>query len=170
FLLPFAELVTAALLLFRSTAVLGAILAAVLLALFIVAISVSLARGRRPDCHCFGQVHSEPVGPATIVRNVVLVGVAAVIIADGTGGTNFWDWFADLNAAGWVAVAAGVAVAAALAVLGWLVVNLIAQQGRLLNRIDALETALGIEPEAANVPQGGLPVGTEAPAFELEST
>src|SRR5581483_9286861 len=108
FLLPFAAPVTAALLLFRSTAVLGAILAAVLLALFIVAISVSLARGRRPDCHCFGQVHSEPVGPATIVRNVVLVGVAAVIIADGTGGTNFWDWFADLNAAGWVAVAAGV--------------------------------------------------------------
>jgi peroxiredoxin len=115
-------------------------------------------------------VHSEPVGPATLVRNAVLVGLAVLIVADGTGGTNFWDWFADLNAAGWIAVAAAVVVAIAVGVLAWLVVNLIAQQGRLLNRIDTLETALGIEPEDAAVPQGGLAVGTDAPAFELEST
>jgi peroxiredoxin len=170
FLLPLGELVVAALLLFSGTAVIGAIGAAVLLGLFIVAIAASLARGKRPDCHCFGQVHSEPVGPATLVRNTVLIAVAALIIADGTGGTNFWDWFADLTVGGWIAVAAAVVVAVALGVLGWLVVNLIAQQGRLLNRIDTLEQAVGIEPEAAAVPQGGLPVGTEAPAFDLEST
>src|SRR5438045_1017440 len=120
FLLPLAELVVAALLLFSGTAVIGAIGAAVLLALFIVAIGVSLARGKRPDCHCFGQVHSEPVGPATLVRNAVLVGLAALIIADGTGGTNFWDWFADLTAAGWIAVAGAVAAAIAIGVLAWL--------------------------------------------------
>ena len=170
FLLPLAELTVAGLLLFSGSAVLGAIGAAVLLGLFIVAIGVSLARGRRPDCHCFGQVHSEPVGPATLVRNAVLVGLAAFVIADGRGGTNVWDWFADLTATGWVAVAAAVAVAVAVGVLAWLVVNLIAQQGRLLNRIDALETALGIEPEAGGVPAGGLPVGEDAPPFELEST
>jgi peroxiredoxin len=170
FLLPLAELIVAALLLFSGTAVIGAIGAAVLLGLFIVAIAVSLARGRRPDCHCFGQVHSEPVGPATLARNAVLIGVAVVIIADGTGGTNFWDWFADLNTAGWIAVVAAVVGAVALGVLAWLVVNLIAQQGRLLNRIDTLEAALGIEPELAGAPQGGLPVGTVAPEFDLEST
>jgi peroxiredoxin len=170
FLLPLAELIVAALLLFSGTAVIGAIGAAALLGLFIVAIGVSLARGRRPDCHCFGQVHSEPVGPATLVRNAVLIGVAAVIIADGTGGTNFWDWFADLTTTGWIAVAAAVIGAVALGVLAWLVVNLIAQQGRLLNRIDTLEAALGIEPELAAAPQGGLPVGTVAPDFDLEST
>jgi peroxiredoxin len=168
--LPLAELTVAGLLLFSGSAVIGAIGAAVLLGLFIVAIGVSLARGRRPDCHCFGQVHSEPVGPKTLVRNVVLVGVASLVIADGRGGTNFWDWFRDLTAAGWVAVAAGIAVAAALGVLAWLVVNLIAQQGRLLSRIDALESAVGIEPEQAGAPVAGLPVGADAPAFELEST
>jgi peroxiredoxin len=66
-------------------------------------------------------------------------------------------------------VAVGIAVAAALGVLAWLVVNLIAQQGRLLSRIDTLETALGIESEPA-APEMGLPVGTAAPAFELTST
>src|SRR5438105_2962445 len=162
FLLPLAELTVAGLLLFSGSAVLGAIGAAALLGLFIVAIAVSLARGRRPDCHCFGQVHSEPVGPATLVRNAVLVGLAAFVIADGRGGTNVWDWFADLTATGWLAVAAAVVVAIALGVLAWLVVNLIAQQGRLLNRIDTLETALGIEPEAGGVPAAGLPVGADA--------
>jgi hypothetical protein len=33
-----------------------------LLVLFIVAIAVTLARGRKPDCHCFGQLHSKPIG------------------------------------------------------------------------------------------------------------
>src|SRR3954453_4168101 len=71
--LPFAELVVAALLLFSGSAAWGAVGAAVLLGLFVVAISVSLARGRHPDCNCFGQVHSEPVGTKTLVRNIVLV-------------------------------------------------------------------------------------------------
>src|SRR5204863_10024828 len=134
FLLPLAELVVAALLLFSGTAVIGAIGAAALLGLFIVAIAASLARGKRPDCHCFGQVHSEPVGPATLVRNAVLVGLAVLIIADGRGGTNVWDWFADLTATGWLPVAAAVVVAITLGVPAWLAVKLIAQQGRPLNR------------------------------------
>jgi peroxiredoxin len=169
FLLPLAELVAAGLLLFSGSAVLGAVGAAVLLGLFIVAIAVSLARGRRPDCHCFGQVHSEPVGAKTLVRNVVLVGVAVFVAAEGHG-TNAWNFFDNLTAAAWVGLAAGVVVAAALGILAWLVVNLIAQQGRLLNRIDTLETALGIESQPDAAPAMGLPVGSDAPAFELEST
>jgi peroxiredoxin len=166
--LPFAELVVAGLLLFSGSAVWGAVGAAVLLGLFIVAISVSLARGKRPDCHCFGQVHSEPVGAKTLVRNVVLIGLAVFVIAEGRG-TNAWNFFDGLTAAAWVGLAAGLVIAAALGVLAWLVVNLIAQQGRLLNRIDTLEAALGIENESAT-PEMGLPVGSPAPAFELEST
>jgi len=167
-LLPLAELVVAGLLLFSGSAVPGAVGAVVLLGLFIVGIGVSLARGRRPDCHCFGQVHSEPVGPKTLVRNVVLVGVGLLIVTGGHG-TNFWDWFNGLTAAEWVGVVTGVGVAVALGVLGWLVVNLIAQQGRLLGRIDTLESALGIEADQAG-PPAGLPVGSDAPAFELTST
>jgi uncharacterized membrane protein YphA (DoxX/SURF4 family) len=81
FLLPVAELTVAVLLLFEDTAAIGAVGAIVLLALFIVAITVSLARGRRPDCHCFGQVRSEPVGAATLVRNWVLIALAIFVAA-----------------------------------------------------------------------------------------
>src|SRR4051812_5635298 len=82
-LLPFAELFVAGLLLFSSTARAGAIGALVLLALFVVAISVSMARGQRPDCHCFGQLRSEPAGAKTLARNVVLAAVAGFVAFAG---------------------------------------------------------------------------------------
>jgi len=80
--LPLAELTVAGLLLFADSAVWGAVGAAVLLTLFVTGMVVSLARGRRPDCHCFGQVRSAPVGAGTLVRNAVLIGVAAFVIAE----------------------------------------------------------------------------------------
>src|SRR3712207_7952948 len=57
-LLPLAELAVAAALIPASTAWWGALGAVALLLLFIVGISINLARGRKPDCHCFGQLHS----------------------------------------------------------------------------------------------------------------
>src|SRR5438093_6407544 len=64
-LLPAAELTVAVTLLLTPTARGGAVAALALLALFIAAIGANLARGRKPDCHCFGQLHSAPAGPAT---------------------------------------------------------------------------------------------------------
>ena len=81
FLLPVAELTVAFLLVFGSTATAGAAGAVILLAVFIVAIAVSLARGERPDCHCFGQARAEPVGGMTLVRNCVLVALAIFVLA-----------------------------------------------------------------------------------------
>ncbi|MGH2785663.1 MAG: MauE/DoxX family redox-associated membrane protein, partial [Actinomycetota bacterium] len=60
--LPVAEIATAVLLVFATTARVGAVVALALLAAFIVGIAVNIAQGRRPDCHCFGQLHSAPVG------------------------------------------------------------------------------------------------------------
>src|SRR4051812_9147270 len=60
--LPVAELATAALLLPAATAWWGALTALGLLLAFMVAIAGNLARGRRPDCHCFGKLRSEPIG------------------------------------------------------------------------------------------------------------
>src|SRR4051812_5130951 len=157
FFLPLAELVVAVLLVFSATAVVGAIGAAVLLCLFIAAISLSLARGRQPDCHCFGQVHSEPVGPATLVRNGVLLAVAVVVIADGTGGPSLGGW--------WIAVVVGVVIGAALGRL----LGKLARRGPVRRRIHRVKAALGANPKAT-VLRGGLPVGVEAPAFDLEST
>src|SRR5215208_582186 len=75
-LLPLGELTVAATLLPAPTAWWGALGALALLLVFVVGISVNLARGRKPDCHCFGQLHSAPAGWKTLARNGVLAAVA----------------------------------------------------------------------------------------------
>src|SRR5688572_29551452 len=69
-LLPIAELSIAVGLLFNLSASISALGSLLLLGLFVVAISVNLAQGRTHDCHCFGQIHSRPLGWPTLVRNV----------------------------------------------------------------------------------------------------
>jgi len=76
-LLPLAELATAALLVAGLRV--GSLAALGLLALFCVAIGVSVARGRAPDCHCFGQLHSAPASTRTLLRNGVLLTLAALV-------------------------------------------------------------------------------------------
>src|SRR4051794_17575209 len=74
--LPLAELVVAGLLLAPATASTGAVGAIVLLTVFAIAIALNLARGRTPDCHCFGQLHSSPAGWRTLARNAALAALA----------------------------------------------------------------------------------------------
>jgi methylamine utilization protein MauE len=78
--LPLAELYIAGLLLVPPLAVWGAAGAAVLLMLFTIGVAVALARGTRPDCHCFGQLRVAPVNGATVAHNVVLLALAALVI------------------------------------------------------------------------------------------
>lgn len=79
--LPLAELATAAALVPNRTAAAGAAAALFLLAAFVAVITANLARGRRPDCNCFGRLHSAPVGWGMIARNVGLAAVAALVLA-----------------------------------------------------------------------------------------
>jgi peroxiredoxin len=103
-LLPLAELGTAALLvagaaaggaapgiLLRS----GALAALLLLALFCAGIAVNLLRGRAPDCHCFGQLHSAPASGRTLARNGVLLILAAFV---ASGGDSTWTTAAGATA------------------------------------------------------------------------
>ena len=82
-LLPLGEVAVAVALLPVGTAWYGALGALTLLATFLAAIGYNLARGRAPDCHCFGQLHSEPAGWSTLARNGVLAVIAAVIVVQG---------------------------------------------------------------------------------------
>src|ERR671939_1059905 len=82
-LLPLAELAVAVALLPAAWAWWGALGALALLLLFVAGISFNLARGRTPDCHCFGQLHSEPVGWPTLARNGILAAVAAFVVVQG---------------------------------------------------------------------------------------
>ena len=79
-LLPIAELIFAAALFPVATAVWGAAGMLAMLVAFCVAISVNLALGRRPDCRCFGQVHSTPIGWTTLARNALLSAIAVFVI------------------------------------------------------------------------------------------
>lgn len=82
-LIPFAELVFAVCLLFTSLAWLGAIGVFGFLVIFIGGMISQLAQGNAPDCHCFGAIHSEPVSPKSLIRNVIFALLALVLIAQG---------------------------------------------------------------------------------------
>jgi uncharacterized membrane protein YphA (DoxX/SURF4 family) len=79
--LPWAEIVTAILLLIPRTARLGAALAALLFATFIAAIAWALSQGLIVDCGCFGE--SEPSLEkmiTTLLRDVVLLLIALALV------------------------------------------------------------------------------------------
>jgi uncharacterized membrane protein YphA (DoxX/SURF4 family) len=159
--LPVVELTIAVLLLPTLTARWGALAAAATLVVFSAAIARSLARGEQPDCSCFGQLHSAPVGPAALFRNLALAGVAVAVAAAGPG-RSLSIALAGVDGLAAVAVAALVAI---LAVQSWFGYHLFRQNGRLLERIRALEKRRGEPQHGREHP--GLPESTQAPEFEL---
>jgi hypothetical protein len=42
-----------------------------------------MARGEAPDCHCFGQLHSESAGWRTLARNGLLAAIAGFVVLAG---------------------------------------------------------------------------------------
>src|SRR5690242_14232718 len=83
-LLTAAEMLAALLLLPAASAWWGAALSLALLVAFVTGIAGNMARGRRPDCRCFGQLHSKPVGWPTLARNAALAALAALVVARGS--------------------------------------------------------------------------------------
>jgi peroxiredoxin len=98
-LLPLLELAVAALLIPAVLAWYGACGALALLVLFVLAIGYAMARGRKPDCRCFGRVHSAPVGWQTLARDGVLAVCAGWLVWRGPSrsGPELWTWLATLN-------------------------------------------------------------------------
>jgi len=98
-LLPALELAVAVALIPTSLAWYGAWGALVLLTIFLLAVGVAMARGRKPDCHCFGQLHSAPVGWATLARNAVLWACAGALVLGYRQhpGPDLWAWIASLE-------------------------------------------------------------------------
>ena len=157
-------------------------LALVLLAVFIAGISFNLSRGRKFDCHCFGQLTTSEIGPSTLIRNVVLAVLAAFITVSGftsnTVGPAVNIWLQGLGTFEWVMLGLGLVILAALAVVSWLLVHLLGQNGRLLVRLDRIESALEDADIALDTDddddedeelaeEEGLPFGAPAPAFSL---
>jgi thiol-disulfide isomerase/thioredoxin len=150
-----------------------------LLFLFTAAVVGTIARGRRPECHCFGTLSSRPVSWRTVVRNLALSALAAVVVAAGPGGVgpSGVAWVTSLTLADGIALAVGVLILVIVTIETWILVHVLRQNGRLMIRLDAIEadrthgkpssSAPGLA--AGPRPPAGLATGSPAPAFRLEA-
>jgi len=154
FVLPAAELAVATALLFPTTARWGAVGGLVLLALFVVGLTRVLRRGETPDCHCFGQLHSEPASWTTVARNVVLAIPAAYVALTGPG-PSLASWVDSTNATDlWlIAIGALAILATAMSVLLW-------RENRRLRATGGRATAAAPRQIGALAPQFALPSAT----------
>ena len=181
--LPATELVVGAALIPSISARFGALGALLLLAVFASAIAVALRRGTEADCHCFGQLHSAPVGWRTLARNGVLAAVAAFAVIAGWRhpGVSATGWVVRLNGGWAAALVLGVVLGLVVGFLAWFALQLLSQNGRIFARLEAIEAAIGGTGEAplagdrlaamgSGLDAGGLPVGAPAPRFALFST
>jgi hypothetical protein len=158
--LPLTEAIIALVLLGNRTAPWGAAAAQALLTIFLFGIGWNLLRGRRPQCHCFGRLHSEPIGTAVVIRNVLLVAAAGFIA--------------------WSSAGAQSAVRALVLSLVFLLAagTLLAVVGSwYLARRQQQAVPVATHPDAGTLLRGqiremprGLPVGSQAPEFVLQST
>lgn len=166
--LPIGEVLTATALLFAASAWWGAAGALLLLLLFSGAIGWNLLQGKRPDCHCFGQLHSAPIGWPVLARNGVFAAAALFLLLQGQARLAASGLSSLTSAAlpSGVGLLLNVVVPALLLLEGWFLLHLMRQNGRLFLRIDQLEARM--ESLSPHLPTyAGLALGSLAPDFDL---
>ena len=168
FLLPVFELAVAGALLFAPSSWFGAIGASALLLIFTAGMLYQMSKGNAPDCHCFGQIHSEPVGVSSIVRNLVMLVPAVILIIQGRArqGVDIIRTEQDI-----LFVAVGLAVVVLLLAAVLFLKSVSEQQNQIMRRIELMEL-IGREPgdverEDIGHPREGLLLGALAPDFSL---
>jgi thiol-disulfide isomerase/thioredoxin/uncharacterized membrane protein YphA (DoxX/SURF4 family) len=167
---PLAEITAAVMLLFVPTARWGALLALLLLLVFMAGVWNAMRKGLDVDCGCFGKVYSATAGSATLVRNGILAAVAAVVLVRGPA-PAINDWIGARSGTELVAIVASLAALGFAAATWWLWAR-----NRTLRR-DLELRSQSAQPQGP-IPQDDLPpapdrdpyghpVGTKAPSFEL---
>ncbi len=176
-LLPAAEVFIAILFLPATTAWFGAILGFFLLLTFIGGMFYQMARGNTPDCHCFGQIHSAPVGKKTLIRNAVIALSAFFLVLQGreNQGAGVFASPGDLREGNFMTFVLSLATVGLLAAAVYFLKTISEQQTQIMRRIEILELVSGggkaeIEREDLSNPADGLPVGAPAPDFQLPDT
>ena len=168
-LLPLAELGLAVALLFRPLARLAALAVLLLLLAFIAGITWNLIRGRKPDCRCFGQTTSTPLGAATILRDCVLALLALTVIIWGAG-PQLLPALDQLPPGPALLLAGGLALLLIVIGQGWVIVQAFLHIEKLNRQVRLLEARLGAgnsRPVHAIQADPGLPPGSPAPDFTL---
>ena len=167
--LSIAELVIAAMFLSTDLSWYASIGASGFLLLFIGQMIFLLARGDSPDCHCFGQVHSEPVGVKSIVRNIIFAVMSLSLVA--RGGTGQGASISTLSNEAMMQLALGVTIAALLAAVMFYLRKLTEQQAAVIKRLEVMELVAreggAVQREDVVHPHEGLPIGAMFPDFKL---
>ena len=174
-LLPAAEILIAVLLLFTASAWFGAILGFGLLLVFIAGMLYQMAQGNAPDCHCFGQIHSEPVGAKSLIRNAVIALLAFFLVLQGRDGqgAGIFDTPAGALEGSFMTFILSLATVGLLAAAVYFLKTISEQQTQIMRRIEVLELIShdggGRETlrEDLTNPSDGLLIGSPAPDFEL---
>lgn len=86
--LPLWEIATAYGLLARKLRIPSLFSSIMLSCSFIVGIVWNLAKGKRPDCHCFGTLYSDQIGKGAILRNVIIIIMSLYIMSSQVNGTD----------------------------------------------------------------------------------
>lgn len=171
--LPVLELIVAAALIPTSTALYGAAGALALLVAFIGGITASLARGLRPECHCFGQLHRAPVGWRVLARTAILAALALFVVVAGRGdpGPSVFAWLTPLTVGQRLGALGGALGLALMAGQAALLLQIVRQNERLLS-LAGVRSAEPAMPGRAGIHDrlpALLPVGSRAPEFALPS-
>lgn len=162
------EIAIAGMFLFITTSWIAAVLAVFLLVLFIGQMIYQMAKGNAPDCHCFGQIHSEPVSKTSVIRNTLFAVPAAVLVFRGNGaqGMSLADPGLEV-----MQLVFGLATVAFLVAGLFYLKKISEQQQQIMRRLEIIELVAqeggSVTRDAAGLPHEGLPIGAIFPDFEL---
>jgi peroxiredoxin/uncharacterized membrane protein YphA (DoxX/SURF4 family) len=179
YFLPFLEIGLALALIPVASAWYGAAGALALLVVFTGAIVAKLARGEAASCHCFGKLETGPIGWETIVRNVVLMGMAGSVVLAGKSGVRLGisDFHAQISVGETVNLVFSLLLSALVVAAIIYVRRVLGQLNAITQTLASMKSAIDedyaepppAEHAAAVAPAEGLPVGVTAPRFTLPS-
>lgn len=165
------EIAIAVALLFPISSWFASLGAVGLLILFICQMAYQKAKGNAPDCHCFGQLHSEPVSIKSIGRNLVFLILVALPVARGRSEQGIAITSVTLEM---MPTLLGTLLVVMLGGALLYLRRIVETQEELKKRLDIIAL---IEPgqktaaeDDAVDPQIGLPIGSPVPEFEMQAS
>jgi thiol-disulfide isomerase/thioredoxin len=154
----------------------GVLGALILLSVFTVLMLVQLYRGASPDCHCFGQLYSQAVGPKSVIKNLLMM-IPAIVLLIATPAVSLevlYQWLessvdlADQS----MYFTFGIAIITLLFVIVFYLKRYTDEQQILNRHLEEMNfsgsgAAGHRHHEHMTAPDEGLPIGAPAPDFEL---
>ncbi len=178
-LLPIAEIIIAILLIPVNTSWYAAIATAILMSIFVVGMlwQIIFNDGNMPDCHCFGQIHSEPVSYKSLARNLLFLMLSFILIFSGRGEQGYDLLYKNTGTTDMNGLQAllGLVVIGFLAAIVYFLKQISEQQDLIMRRIEVLDLiskedgAVTESAELVEPDQEGFLIGKRLPAIALKS-